>query len=119
MQKKFTSYALDELPEGFVYPEKYLSFSESGEYPHIYPWWFVDAQSDAGKLFYLLRKRDGRNLVPFAKVDDGRDDIACFDGDNRTGNPAILMQINDGSGREYSFKDFDDWLSQAQIDASK
>lgn len=117
MQKKFNPYSPDALPDGFVYPSKYLNFAESGDYPQIYPWWFIDAESEAGELCYSLRKTDGRNLVPFAKVDDSRGDIACFDGDDCTGKPAVLMQVGDNSGRHYSFKGFEDWLFAAEKDA--
>jgi hypothetical protein len=118
MQKKFKPYPSDKLPDGFVYPKKYLEFSEGGDYPSLYPWWFVDADSEAGTLFYSIRNRDGRNLIPFAKVDDDRGDIACFDGDDTSGDPSVLMQVNDDSGRSYSFENFDDWLLAAKKDAS-
>jgi hypothetical protein len=114
---RFNLYRSDLLPDGFVYPEELQMFAQTGEYPAIYPWWFVDALSEAGQLFYQLRQHDGRNLVPFAKVDDGRGDIACFDGDDLSGNPRIAMLILDGSGRHYSYRDFDAWLGAAKLDA--
>lgn len=114
----FQVYRADQLPSGFAYPEKFLCIARSGAYPPIYPWWFVDAVSEAGELFFSNRQHDGRNLIPFAKVDDGRDDIACFDGDDQSGNPNVLMLILDESGRAYSFKDFDEWMNAALADAS-
>jgi hypothetical protein len=116
---KFKLYGVDQLPEGFAYPERLRRMSESGEYPTLSPWWFVDADSKAGKLFYSIREHDGRNLVPFAKVDDGRGDIACFDGDDVSGNPPVLMLVLDESGRAYSFKDFDDWMNAALTDSAR
>lgn len=113
----FQLYPAEQLPEGFNYPERLKRMSESGGCPSIAPWWFVDADSKAGRLFYSIREHDGRNLVPFAKVDDGRGDIACFDGDDNSGNPAVLMLILDESGRAYSFKDFDDWMNAALSDS--
>lgn len=56
-------------------------------------WWFIDASSQAGRLAYSIRGRDGQNLVPFAKLDDGRGDFACFDGNDPTGDPAVLSGI--------------------------
>lgn len=114
----FHLYPQDKLPGGFLYPAAFEGFARTGDYPAIYPWWFVNAASEAGELFYSIRRHDGRNLVPFAKVDDDRDDIACFDGDDSSGNPEVLMLILDDSGRHYSFKDFEDWLSAARRDAS-
>ena len=116
---KFQLYATDTLPPGFEYPSKLQEFAVSGHYPAIVPWWFVDADSKAGKLFYSIRQHDGRNLVPFAKVDDGRGDIACFDGDDSSGNPHVLMLVLDESGRSYSYADFDHWLQAALQDAAK
>lgn len=56
--------------------------------------------------------------MPFAKVDDGRGDIACFDGEDTSGNPEVLMLVLDESGRHYGFKDFDEWLASAIRDAA-
>ena len=117
--KAFNLYQNDLLPLGFTYPERIRSFAESGDYPRVVPWWFVDAVSDAGKLFFSIRRHDGRNLIPFAKVDDGRGDVACFDGDDHSGNPKVLMLVLDDSGRRYSYIDFDDWLSSALKDAQQ
>lgn len=113
----FRLYQAGQLPVGFIYPERLRRMSELGDYPNIAPWWFVDADSKAGRLFYSIREHDGRNLVPFAKVDDGRGDIACFDGDDNSGNPAVFMLVLDESGRAYSFKDFDDWMKAALSDS--
>jgi hypothetical protein len=116
---KFQLYTKDLLPPGFEYPNKLREFAASGQYPAIAPWWFVDANSKAGELFYSIRYHDGRNLVPFAKVDDGRGDIACFDGDDSSGNPPVLMLVLDESGRSYSYAGFDQWLQAALQDAAR
>ncbi|WP_194954287.1 SMI1/KNR4 family protein [Sphingopyxis solisilvae] len=115
----FELYKDTLLPPGFKYPEKFRFMAESGSYPQIAPWWFVDAASEAGDLFYSIREHDGRNLIPFAKVDDGRGDIACFDGDDHSGNPNVLMLVLDESGRAYSYRDFDNWMDAALLDARR
>jgi hypothetical protein len=107
----FSLYPTDKLPTAFHYPAQFATMASTGEHPQIGQWWFVDANSEAGELFYSIRKHDGRNLIPFAK---GNDDIACFDGDDASGNPAVLILILDGSGRHYSFKNFADWLTAAE-----
>ncbi len=117
MSTSFRPYPIDQLPVGFEYPSALLKIAATGDYPNIYPWWFVDADTKAGALFHSTRLSDGRNLVPFAKVDDGRGDIACFDGNDTTGNPAVFMLILDDSERSYSYVDFADWLRAAQADA--
>jgi len=114
----FRLYSPDVLPLGFRYPAMLERFANTGLHPAIYPWWFVDAASEAGALFFDSRQHDGRNLIPFAKVDDGRGDIACFDGGDSSGNPEVLMLILDDSGRGYSFRDFDAWLAAAIRDAN-
>lgn len=119
MSKPFHLYPTEKLPPGFRYPDSLLRIATTGEYPDIYPWWFVDANSRAGELFYSTRQSDGRNLIPFAKVDDDRDDIACFDGDDATGNPRVLMLVPEDSDRSYSYVDFNDWLRAAEEDAER
>ncbi|MGU7783236.1 SMI1/KNR4 family protein [Burkholderia sp. PU8-34] len=115
---KFELYASEQLPAGFVYPSEIQDFATTGEYPDLGPWWFIDANSKAGKLAYSVRQCDGRNLIPFAKVDDGRGDVACFDGDDTSGNPKVCMLVLDDSGRSYSFASFSEWKVSALRDAA-
>lgn len=112
--KKLTIYSPQQLPVGFIYPQAFVEMAASGSLPEIYPYWFIDASTEAGKDFFDLRQADGRNLIPFAKVDADLNDIACFDGDDTSGNPAVLMLVLDESGRSYSYKDFEEWLVSAK-----
>lgn len=116
---KFDLYQGAQLPPGFLYPPEIRQFAATGEHPAIYPWWFIDASSKAGKLAHSIRMHDGRNLVPFAKADDGRDDVACFDGDDSSGDPRVLMLVLDESGRSYSYANFAEWKAAALNDASR
>ena len=115
---KFELYAGEQLPPGFVYPGEIREFAATGEYPNLGPWWFIDANSKAGKLAYSLRQHDRRNLIPFAKVDDGRGDVACFDGDDKSGGPKVLMLVLDDPGRNYFFSNFAEWIAAALRDAA-
>lgn len=119
MIEKFNTYSVDKIPDGFSYPEEYLKIARDGSELNIYPWWFIDANSDMGDLSYSIRSIDGRNLIPFAKVDDGRNNLACFDGDDCSGNPKVHMLIIDGDIESYSFRDFSDWLNSAISDAKE
>ena len=119
MSKPFQLYSSDKLPTGFRYPELLVHFSSTGEFPEIYPWWFIDATSKAGELSYSNRLKDGPHLIPFAKVDDDRNDIACFDGLDTTGDPKVLMRILDDSDRSYSYSNFEEWCKAAQVDADR
>lgn len=110
---KIQLYPSSMLPPGFVYPKALAAMAELNNFPDIYPWWFIDGASDFGKGLYERRHRDGRNLIPFSKVDGDLDDIACFDGNDLSGDPAVLMLILDESNRNYSFQNFDAWLNFA------
>jgi hypothetical protein len=110
MPNSFALYSPASLPHGFRYPDAFRAIAEGIETPSIGSWWFVDAASDAGKLFFSVREHDGRNLIPFAKM---ADDIACFDGEDHTGNPPVLALVLDDSGRAYGFADFSSWLAKA------
>jgi hypothetical protein len=117
MSNSFALYPQSSLPKGFQYPEQIRTFSQTGVYPNIGPWWFIDSSTQAGALMFSIRRHDGRDLVPFAKVDDGRGDLACFDGGDNSGNPRVLMLVLDDSGRAYFYDDFEGWLAAAQQDA--
>lgn len=116
--KQLALYSPELLPTGFRYPQAFVDMAASGALPEIYPWWFIDASTETGRGLFSRRQRDGRNLIPFAKVDADLNDIACFDGDDASGSPAVLMLILDESGRSYSFKDFEEWLSFAKAHAA-
>lgn len=119
MIDKFDVFENKLLPSEFRYPFEYLKLSKGSADLDIYPWWFIDANTKAGELSYKVRGFDGRNLIPFAKVDDGRNNIACFDGDDLSGNPKVHMLIIDGDVESYSFSDFSGWLEQAKRDAKE
>jgi hypothetical protein len=119
MSAPFQLYSNDKLPVGFKYPVHLLELATGGGSLNLYPWLFIDASSKVGELSYSVRPTDGRNLIPFASVEDDRKDIACFDGNDTTGNPAVFMLILDDSGRSYSYVDFADWLGAAEADAMR
>ena len=57
-QKSFKPYPIEILPDGFIYPARYLQLAnctntvQSDEY---FQWWFEDSDSEGAKLAYLLR----------------------------------------------------------------
>ena len=110
----FRPYQLKTLPSEFRYPAELATVADGDD---LYPWVFIDPESAVGQLAWKVRQSDGRNLVPFASAEDDRKDIACFDGDDASGNPAVLMLVVDGSGRQYSFPDFAAWKTAAADDA--
>lgn len=116
---QFRPYTSDQLPLGFTYPAALLALVNQPDVPDLNPWQFIDATSKVGQLAYAVRQSDGRNLIPFASVEDDRKDIACFDGDDTTGSPAVLMLVVDGSGRSYAYADFAAWLETARLEAAR
>lgn len=115
----FSTYAQQKLPGGFKYPPRLLKFAAGEEVAELFPWVFIEANGQVGALAYEVRNADGRNLVPFASVEDDRKDIACFDGNDTSGDPPVLMLVLDDSGRSYSYANFEEWLKAAQEDAQR
>ncbi|MGO4280124.1 SMI1/KNR4 family protein [Cupriavidus sp. RAF20_2] len=107
--RSFLLYPPDLLPEGFLYPRELVEIAAGARFTPVGQWWFIDANSKAGRLAYEIRTRGGRNLVPFAKVDDGRGDVACFDGNDRSGDPPVLMLVLDDSERSCRYANFREW----------
>jgi hypothetical protein len=109
----FSLYAELDLPQQFEYPEAFARIAAEQQAAPP-PWLFIDANSKYGALLSSIVTQAGLSLVPFASLETGDGDVACFDGSDSSRNPRVLMLILDGSGRAYSFENFDDWLSKAE-----
>ena len=117
-QKSFKPYPIEILPDGFIYPARYLQLInctktvQSNEY---FQWWFVDSETDGGKLSYRLRnhKIERLNLVPFAQNGDW---LAYFDGDDRLGDPKIFVIDLSDLPFHMICENFDEWLNKAEQD---
>ena len=116
MNTQINPYPSKKLPKGFKYPVLYLELISSNKID-IYPWWLIDSKTKAGELFYKVSQLNGKNLIPFAKIDID-DDVACFDGNDNSGNPSIIMNCSTPD-RSYCFKDFSQWFEQVQKDIVK
>lgn len=109
----FTLYSSDVLPHGFKYPAAFLELAESGaKFDVLYPWWFYDASSRAGEL--VSRFINEMGLIPFAKT-DLYGDIACFVGNDTTGNPPIRMLCS-SVDRSYGYASYQEWFDIATKD---
>ncbi|WP_052691861.1 SMI1/KNR4 family protein [Teredinibacter purpureus] len=110
-------YNPDQLPAGFKYPEAFKAdtFADNG----LFPWVGIDCDSKVGQMLLGLVKEAGNNLIPFASLELGDGDAACFDGNDVSGDPSVIMLILDGSSRAYGFSDFNEWLIKAKQDANK
>lgn len=92
------------------------------DYPKTFVWWFIDndVHGPMEWEFRLTDKNDGWDAladidpIPFAR--DG-DFAAFFDGNDRTGDPKVVVVDlgNEVYGREYA--NFDAWLERAFKDS--
>ena len=118
MMPQIDTYPQNSLPPGFHYPPRFLQVIGGLKQDSYYPWFFFRAQGEVGQLRLSLGMAAPKKLVPFASLESGDGDVACFDGTDTSGNPAVIMMITDGSGRHYGFVDFDDWLARATADSN-
>ncbi|WP_415884546.1 SMI1/KNR4 family protein [Neptuniibacter sp. QD34_54] len=108
-------YSTEKLPNGFEYPNDFNAEVFQG----LYPWIEINCESELGEMLLNLGKEIGNNLIPFASLELGDGDAACFDGNDKSGNPTVVMLVLDGSNRSYGFDNFNHWLQQAKLDANK
>ena len=107
-----------EKPEGFVYPKSFLK--EIGQDPvfHWEPWQYLGKFKELEiNLWHELRRLyPDRLLIPFAKV-LYEDDIACFDGNDHSGDPIVHYvhsYASPGWEDRGNVKNFDIWLEEAK-----
>jgi hypothetical protein len=114
-------YPPESLPPGFQFPAAYLEVVNGSVLPKLMPWWFL-AKNERLALFWqgILREQyPDRSLVPFAKWDTS-DDLACFDGTDTSGNPAVLLIhtfTTPGWENRGTLPDFGAWMVMAAEDA--
>lgn len=111
--ESFTPYSSDILPQGFKYPSEYLALSKDTSSLSTIPnfrWWFISSENERGKLSYEMRKKNGLNLIPFARYFDW---AAYFDGEDTTGKPMVYVFDLGDMPYHIIFKDFSEWLEKA------
>lgn len=108
----------DSIFKGFSYPKDYEHFVRAGCELEP-PWWLLGKRPDfAMRCFKLLNEdlESEKLLIPFAKTDDGGD-IACFDGDDKAGNPKVYFYTGEETLKNinwsdrYSVDSFNDFVS--------
>ena len=107
-----------EKPEGFVYPKSFLK--EIGQDPVFdwEPWEYMGRQKDLTVWWFntLKEQYPDRLLIPFAKV-LYQDDIACFDGNDHSGDPVVHYVhsfASPGWEDHGNVKNFDAWLENTK-----
>ena len=107
----------EACPAGFVPPMQFVETMVAG-FPDIDPWmWLPELSRSMPFWSKTLRTQfPYRVLVPFAK-DQASDDVFCFDGNDASGDPAVLMiHTFTTPGWEYrgEWTSFGDWSLDAQ-----
>lgn len=125
-------YDLSILPDGFQFPADYLDVAMAGEGLDIEPWRFLSKEMALSLSYYgsMLLKFPGTALIPFAIIqdesglyNDGWVVLACFDGGDRAGNPAV--KIYDFSRPKFSpwdnlgYPSFSVWLKAAKEESAR
>lgn len=106
-----------ELADRWSWPGGYVRIVELG-LVDLEPWYFLGGEELAVVRAGLAQRYPERELLPFARRQDG-DDVACFDLLARRGDPEVLL-IHDHAdagwelGGELSC--FWDWFRQAVED---
>jgi hypothetical protein len=125
-------YDLPVLPEGFQFPEDYLSAVLADELQDISPWNLL-CKDMATSLFYygsMLLKFPESALVPFAIIqdesglyNDGWVILACFDGGRDEVAPKVRIydysRPKSSPWDNLSFSSFSEWLTAAQEESAR
>lgn len=115
-----------ELPDGFKYPIAYLRYLEAQDLNQFYPWRFLAETPEEMSFMIQIMNQEypGKNLIPFARFEDSANgDLACFYGNDHSGNPIIYFHVFCRQGTpvtwedRYFLKDFDAWLEMAKEEA--
>lgn len=92
------------------YPSLFVEISQNSNDIDVGNWEFIDARTESGALAYEFRKKEGFNLVPFARLLDW---AAYFDGDDINGDPSVFIFDLGDMPHHIKFKNFKDWLDKA------
>lgn len=101
--------------------------------PNLEPWKFLCFDMPMALNYYgaMLQKYPDKPLVPFAIVDDpsghfndGYVVLACFDGDDKSGDPIIYYHDYSNPKRiswsdRYFISNFNAWLELAEEESSR
>lgn len=121
------------LPSGFSFPRTYLQLTQAQDIPDLEPWKFLFLNMPSSLNYYgaMLQKYPDKPLVPFAIIDDpsgafndGYVVIACFDGDDKSGDPKVYFHDYSNSNRvdwpdRYSLANFTEWLRVAGEESAR
>lgn len=122
-------------PENFRFPNSYLKIVDNNEDIDSLPWELLYKNYDLLLNYYTSMQEiyTNHSLIPFARAcdlsgyfNDGYVVLACFDGEDNTGNPKVyfhdygqnswgLCEDRDISWEErYFIANFDEWIKLAK-----
>jgi hypothetical protein len=121
------------LPAGFSFPQSYIQLVQGHDVPNLEPWNFLCFNMAKSLNYFgaLLQKYPDKPLVPFAIVDDqsgffndGYVVLACFDGDDKNGNPKVYFHDYSNAKRvewseRHSLANFAEWLKVATEESER
>ncbi|MEJ7804956.1 MAG: hypothetical protein WKG03_03420 [Telluria sp.] len=121
------------LPDRFKFPGNYLELATGHGVPCLEPWNFLFLDMPSSLKYYgaMLQKYPDKPLIPFAIIDDrsglyndGYVVLACFDGDDKSGDPKVYFHDYSKSKRanwdeRYSLPNFGEWLRVAEGESAR
>lgn len=115
-------YAKTDLPDDFKYPDAYIDIMSLGVIPDLEPWSFICEFKESASFWMSEMKKQypTRKLVPFAKLNYS-DDIACFDGEDISGDPIVyyVHAFASAGWEDRGYTDsFAEWLKMARLESA-
>jgi len=115
-----TIYLYDDLglQQNFKFPEKFLEVMYASAVPYPRPWSYILEFPDYARFWFRQAQTQyvDRCIVPFAIRDDN-DDVACFDGNDHSGDPKVhIVHFFASAGWEDrgSYDNFEAWQKMAK-----
>ena len=111
------------MPAGFRYAESYLRFGHEVACPDMLIWWFPNEEFGHATRAWSNRHHwqskgwlylDDIDPIPFARNGDW---AAYFDGNDRSGDPRVVVVDLGNKENSYKLENFDAWLTQALKDS--
>jgi hypothetical protein len=132
MSKAFF-YESPILPSGFALPRSYVELARAAISPDLEPWTFLFSSMARSLQYYgaMLLTYPDKPLVPFAMAsdqsgyfNDGYVVLACFDGDDRSGDPKVYIHDyadpkRDSWQERYVLRNFDEWSRVAKEESDR
>ena len=130
---KIFLYDLPILPIGFRFPKNYVELAQGQAFPDLDPWTFLFLDMPSSLNYYgaMLQRYPDKPIIPFAIANDetgfwndGYVILACFDGDDRGGDPKVYFHDygspeNVDWADRYSLLNFSEWLLVAREESAR